>query len=172
MPLQDHIFVPFAQMIEALRGQLTKAAAHADAKGFDVEVLLGARLAPDMYPLSAQIRFVCVQANEAWVRLTGGERVELPEVVSLEEAARLLDDTVARLRESVDATIAPDDEAVVLDLGKGRVFDMTLAEYVRSWATPQFYFHLTTAYSIMRHNGVELGKADYVPHVAAFARRD
>ncbi len=172
MLLQDNVFVPFAQMLEALRGQLTKAAAYGEATGFDFEVLLAARLAPDMLPLSAQIRFVCNQADDALARLAGRDRVEWPEVTSLDDAVRLLDANVVRLREAATATVQPDDAMVVLELGKGRVFEMPVVEYVRSWLVPQFYFHLMTAYSIMRHNGVDLGKADYVPHVAAFLRRD
>ena len=65
MTLEELVLPAYAQMLGSLRGQLDKAAAHADAKGFDFAVLLAARLAPDMYPLSAQIRFVCVQATEA-----------------------------------------------------------------------------------------------------------
>ena len=63
------------------------------------------------------------------------------------------------------------DSTTVMDLPNGIQFTMTLAEYVRDWAMPNFYFHLTTAYAILRHEGVELGKADFVPHMFKYATK-
>lgn len=171
MKLLDLICEPYAQMLDALAGQLRKADAHAQAKGFDFGVLLGSQLAPDMFPLTAQIRFVCIQAAEAIARVTGQAKVDTPEVESLDGALSLLATTASRLRAAERLEELDEDSAVELELGRDIVFDMDLREYVRSWSLPQFYFHLNTAYAIMRHNGVDLGKADYVPHAARFVRK-
>ena len=171
MKLLDLICEPYAQMLDALAGQLRKADQFAQAKGFDFGVLLGARLAPDMYPLASQLRFVCIQAAEAIARVTGQPKVDTPEVETLDGALSLLEATASRLREAQNVEALGEDSPVELDLRPGIVFDMSLGEYVRSWSLPQFYFHLNTAYAIMRHNGVDLGKADYVPHAARFVRK-
>lgn len=106
-------------MLQSLLAWLDKAQENAP----DAEAMLSRRLAPDMYPLSTQIRFACFQAQEATFRLRGG-----------------------------------------------MTFDMTGEQYARDWALAQFYFHLVTAYAILRGEGLELGKADYVPHMFAYLR--
>lgn len=164
----DLVFVPYAQMLEALLQQLDKADAHAEAKGFAFDTLLQARLAPDMHPLAAQLRFTCMQAAEAWSRVTGSEMPDTPEVSSLMTARDLIAQNAARLRSGAQGV--PGETAVELRISDGTVFDLTLDEFVRSWAIPQFYFHLNIAYAILRHNGVAVGKADYVPHIFQFAR--
>ncbi|MGH1342491.1 MAG: DUF1993 family protein [Nannocystales bacterium] len=167
-PTGDLIFVPYAQMLEALLQQLDKADAHAEAKGFAFEILLQARLAPDMHPLASQLRFTCMQATDAWSRVTGSEIPDTPEVNSLEAARALIVENVARLRSATRGI--PGETAVELRLSDGAIFDLSLDEFIRSWALPQFYFHLNIAYAILRHNGVAIGKADYVPHIFQFAR--
>ncbi|WP_218963617.1 DUF1993 family protein [Janthinobacterium sp. BJB304] len=125
-----------------------------------------------MHTLARQVEFTCTQAQEAVCRLT---RQALPQVAtpaSMTEAKALIAHTLDLLA-AADRT-AIDNSAqqqVSITLAGGLSFDMTGLEYALNWATPQFYFHLVTAYNILRHNGVPLGKAEYVQHMFAYARQ-
>ena len=91
---------------------------------------------------------------------------------TLEEAQTRIVDTITMLTETEAGDV--DDRSphvIALKLPDGRIFDMTADEYVRDWAVPQFYFHVMAAYSILRSQGVPLGKADYVQHAFAYLRR-
>ena len=88
------------------------------------------------------------------------------------EALALIDQTLAVLAGADRSVIERRaDESIAIELPGGIAFQMTGNEYAVNWATPQFYFHLMTAYNILRHNGVPLGKADYVPHMFAYVRQ-
>ncbi|WP_241696491.1 DUF1993 family protein [Stenotrophomonas sp. SAM-B] len=162
----------FAQMLRALRGQLDKADAHALTTGYSSRDLLSARLAADMYPLAKQIQFACTQAREAVCRLTGQPLPVLCTPGDMDQTRELIDETLDHLAAAdaaqIDAGASLD---VAIELAGGLAFDMKGSEYAANWATPQFYFHLITAYNILRHNGVPLGKADYVPHMFAWMRQ-
>lgn len=167
------------QMLQALAMWLGKAAARSE----DAEGILSARLAPDMFPLSSQVRFACLQAYEAAFRL---RNEAFPQIVNdLAEEGRNADDrpgkiadAQARIAEtrSFLAGLAPDaldagaGLAIALELPNGMIFDMTGDQYARDWALPQFNFHLITAYAILRSQGVNLGKADYIQHALAYLR--
>jgi uncharacterized protein len=157
-------------MLEGLSRQLDNAADTAAAKGHETAVLMNSRLAPDMHPLSAQVRFACIQARGAHARLTGTIAPSIAAIETVPEAKELIGRTIALLRQAADETSAgiADDAPVVIELTNGMRFEMSLSEYVRSWAIPQFYFYLVTAYAILRHNGIDLGKADYVAHMFRF----
>lgn len=161
----------FAQMLDALAGQLGKAREQLTSEGKSVDALLSARLAPDMFPLSSQVQFACLQAEEARARLLDDAIETVDPVETLSEAAALIARTVERLRASMTES-GPIDEArmIELKLQTGMIFDLGLPEYVCSWSIPQFYFHLITAYAIMRKEGINLGKADYAPHMFRFLR--
>lgn len=181
--LADMLVPTYRQMLGCLARLLDKARDQRGAE--DVEALLAARLAPDMFPLTTQLRFCCVQALEGVSRLAG---TELPPqtAVLLEEGRNAGDnpgtlaaaqariaETLAWL-ESIDpATLdcAP-DRAIAHELPNGMVFDFTAEQYVRDWALPQFNFHLMAAYAILRAQGIELGKADYVAHLFPLLRSD
>jgi len=183
MSLTDLLVPSQAQMLRALSAWVDKAAAQAQARGAGDDALLSLRLAPDMYPLASQIRFACFLAQEAVCRLRG---VALPE--RLEEVRRegwnagerpgSLADAQARIADALSflSDIEPGaldgaaDRPVALELPNGIAFDMTGPQYVRDWSLPQFYFHVVTAYAILRNHGVELGKADLVPHMFAYLR--
>lgn len=181
MTLIDFVVPSYVQMLKALSTWLDKAAAQ--KTGGDAGALLSARLAPDMFPLATQIRFACVQAYEGMYRLKGAP---LPPAVEtlLDEGRNAADHpgTLAEARERIAATIAlveqlaaePVDEdgqrAIAHDLPMGITFDLTADQYVRDWTIPQFYFHVMAAYAILRSQGVELGKADYVQHMFAYVR--
>ncbi len=181
MSLTNLLVPTYLNMLRALSGWLDKAEDH--APGAEGEALLSARLAPDMFPLSTQVRFACVQAREATFRLTDGPVPDAVTQLGLEgrtagERPGSIADARARIAETLSAleALGPDalDEGagrlVTLSLPDGLVFDMTGAQYARDWALPQFYFHVTSAYAILRHHGVALGKPDYVPHVLAYLR--
>lgn len=181
MSLTNLLVPTYTQMLKTLSGWLSKA--DNQIPKADAEALLSARLAPDMYPLSTQVRFSCVQAQEAIFRLKGqafpssiDELIEEGQRAgdrpgSLSDAHARIDETIALLEGlSPDALDAGSDRPIVLELPNGMVFDMTAEQYARDWALAQFYFHLMTAYSILRSEGIELGKADYVPHMFAYLR--
>ncbi|MBV4455466.1 MULTISPECIES: DUF1993 domain-containing protein [Pseudomonas] len=162
----------FSQMLNTLKGLLAKGNEHASALGYDPQNLLDSRLAPDMHHLATQVRFACTQAQDAVSRLSGQPASALETPASMDEAIALIDKTLQALvgadRELIEERA---DVLIVIELPGGIVFEMTGNEYAVNWATPQFYFHLMTAYSILRHNGVPLGKADYVPHMFAYLRK-
>ena len=171
----------YSQMLKAVGAWLGKA----EASGEFGDEVLAARLAPDMFPLATQVRFACVQAYEgvAWLRgddfppiwrtLLDEGRNGPTSPGTLDEAKGRIRDTI-RFLSTVDAADLDEgaDRAIALKLPDGRVFDMTGSEYIRDWAIPQFYFHVMAAYSILRHEGVDLGKADYVAHAFTYLRPD
>lgn len=181
MTLTKFLVPTYTQMLTALAAWLKRAQAELPAQ--DAQALLSARLAPDMYPLATQVRFCCVQAQEATSRL---QRTAPPAAVSkmLEEGQNAgeepgtLDDALARIEQTLAHLASlPDgaldteaEEPVALELAGGMIFDLTAEQFARDWATPQFYFHLMAAYSILRSQGVQLGKADYVPHMVGYLR--
>lgn len=161
----------YTQMLDALLCQLNKAEAFHSADK-DLEELGERRLAPDMFPLFDQIRFVCLQAAEVVARLQGEPvpLVERPGTHSeAEQAVAKALETLAAARESDLAAAA--GNLVRLELEGGLNFVLSGEEYVRDWAIPQFHFHLVTAYAIMRASGVPLGKADYVSHMFRYLER-
>lgn len=181
MTLQDVLAPTYVQMLGALSAWLAKAA---EAQPNDrAQSLLTARLAPDMFPLSTQIRFACVQALEGVFRLRQealppSTEVLLDEGRNAAQRPGSMADAQARIAETIEMVKAATMDAVAVDpetpiahaLPQGMVFDLTAEQYVRDWALPQFYFHVVTAYSILRAQGVELGKADYVAHMFAYLR--
>ncbi|NNA65889.1 DUF1993 domain-containing protein [Pseudomonas gessardii] len=161
----------FAQMLRALASLLSKGQASALERGYDPEILLGARLAPDMPDLARQIQYACTQAQEAVQRLTRQPVLLLTPPESLAAAQVLIEHTLAILDAADRAQIEEGaGREIAIELPNDMAFDMTGSEYAVNWAIPQFYFHLVTAYNILRHNGVPLGKADYVQHMFAYLR--
>ncbi|MDI2595039.1 DUF1993 domain-containing protein [Pseudomonas sp. 681] len=162
----------FAQMLRALSSLLSKGEASALERGYDPQILLESRLAPDMHNLARQVQYVCTQAQETLQRLTQQPVQSLTPPENLATAKVLIERTLAVL-DSVDRAQIDEgaDRKIAIELPNGMAFDMTGVEYVVNWATPQFYFHLITAYNILRHNGVPLGKADYVQHMFAYLRQ-
>ncbi len=181
MPFTKFLVPTYTQMLKTMAGWLTKAEAQLPAA--EAQALLTARLAPDMFPLSTQIRFACLQAQEAVFRL---RRADFPasfdELVAEgrkagERPGSLLD-AQARIGETIMliADLAPGaldvdpGSPIAHELPNGMIFDLTAEQYARDWALPQFYFHLMTAYAILRSEGIALGKADYVPHMFPYLR--
>lgn len=181
MSLPDLLFPTYEQMLQSLSNWLTKAMQEkSEGEG---DALLAARLAPDMFPLSTQIRFACVQAYEGVYRLKG--EAFPPALEELLNEGRNANDwpgTMAEAQARIAETIAflSDPALGALDvdanrpiahaLPMGMIFDLSAGQYARDWALPQFYFHVMIAYAILRAQGVELGKADYVAHMFAHLR--
>lgn len=167
------IAVPtYAQMLKGLSNQLTKAEAFAADNGLSPEDLITARLAPDMFPLSTQVRFVCTQASDMLRQLTGSASFTPAEDATDFDGLRA---QLAEAAAKVQATPASAfdgsaERKIELKMPNGIVFDMTGEQFLRDWALAQFYFHLTTAYAILRHKGVVLGKPDWVSHMFAYIR--
>jgi hypothetical protein len=162
----------FTQMLRNLSGWLDKGEAFAAANGLAPADLIEARLAPDMFPLSDQVRFACRQAAEGVARLTGQEPEVRPEVeASFPALKALIAETLAGLEATPESAFdGAETRAIELVMPNGIVFDMTGEQFLRDWSLAQFYFHLMTAYALLRHKGVALGKPDYVAHAIAYIR--
>lgn len=162
----------YAQMLKGLSAQLAKGEAFAAEGALSPEDLIGARLAPDMFPLSTQVRFVCAQASDLLRHLTGADSFAPAEDATDFGGLRAqLADAVARIEATpASAFDGAAEKTIELKLPNGIVFDLTGEQFVRDWALAQFYFHLTAAYAILRHKGVPLGKADWVSHMFAYIR--
>jgi uncharacterized protein len=162
MQTYDLMITQPRRMLRNLDAWLGKAIAHAEARTFDPEVLLQGRLVPDMYSLTRQIQSACDQAKLPAARLAGKAPPVHPDTET----------TLAELRARIASvveylgTFAPadfdgaDDKVVELPFRGGML--MRGADYVTELAQPNFYFHVTMAYALLRHNGVELGKRDYI----------
>jgi uncharacterized protein len=142
---------------------LDKGIAHAEAKKFDSAVLVGSRLAPDMLPLSKQVQILSDTAKFGVARLTG---LEAPK---FEDTEKTMDELKARLTKTIDyvksaaatAFEGAEDRDVQIKL-PNRTLDMKGLTYLRGWLLPNFYFHVSMLYAILRHNGVDIGKRDFL----------
>ena len=153
----------FVRMLGNLDAWLEKAEAHARAKKFETSVYLNMRLAPDMLPFSKQIQIACDGAKFGVARLAGVESPKFEDnESSLAELRERITKTVAYVQ-SVPATNIDGTEAKDVELPR-RDGTMTLKGefYLKHFVMPNFYFHVTTAYALLRHNGVDLGKKDFL----------
>lgn len=153
----------FVQFLTSLSAVLDKTAAHAEAKKIDPSVLLNTRLYPDMFPLVRQVRAATDHAISACGRLAGVELLTFP---NTESSIPELKDRIAKAIEFIK-TIKPgqidgtEDKEITIKLGSGeRKF--TGQSLLLNFCLPNFYFHTTTAYDILRHCGVEVGKRDFM----------
>jgi uncharacterized protein len=163
----------FVPMLRNLSSILDKAAAYATGKPFDLSLLVKARLAPDMYTLEQQVLLACHHAGEASARLTGREATPYAHVEgTFEELKARVVRTIDALQSTpASAFDGAEDRDIVIPLPGGEmVFEMKGYQYLRDWALPHFYFHVVTAYDILRHNGVDIGKRDYAGHVGGYIR--
>ncbi len=163
----------FSQMLRVLSRLLDKGAEHARAKGFDPSVLVDGRLAPDMYPLVRQVEIACRQATECVARLIGEDPPASDSAGATLDALKAhVAGTIAYLESTpADAFEGGEDRAITFPLQEtGMRFEATGDQYLRDWALPNFYFHVVTAYDILRNHGVELSKRDFMSHVARHIR--
>ena len=149
--------------LNALSGVLDKAAAYAAAKKVDPAVLLGYRLAPDMFALARQVQVACDQAKNGSARLASAEAPKFEDnETTLDQLKQRVAKTVAYLKtldsKAIDAAA---DREITFPLGP-KQGQMIGADYLNHFVLPNFYFHLTAAYAIVRHCGVEVGKRDFL----------
>lgn len=153
----------FVRMLGNLSAILDKAAAHAETKKIDPAIFVNARLAPDMFPLSRQVQIATDMVKGCAARLAG---IEVPSYEDNET-------TFADLQERITKTVAflQSVSASQIDGSEGRKITLKFGSkelnflgqaYLLDFVLPNFHFHLTTTYAILRHNGVEIGKKDYV----------
>lgn len=164
MTLYDQSIAVYRSRLDTMTGMLTKAEAH--AKG---DALLEAKLADDMHPLATQARFVANLPGEALPRLTSRTFTSAEDNATTLSAAKEALAETAKLLDSVEPSeLIAADATLVLDLPNGMEFTLTAEEYVRDWSLPNFYFHLTTAYAILRMEGLDIGKIDFMPHMMPY----
>jgi hypothetical protein len=153
-----------SSMLDNLSHFLDKAQKNADARKFDPSVLTQYRLAPDMLPFTRQVLIACDAAKNGIARLAG---VEAPKFDDTESTLAELKDRIRKTRdwlatvpaEKLDGT---EDKDITFPVGREATRTLKGEAYLKHWMLPNFFFHVTMAYAILRHNGVELGKSDYL----------
>ncbi len=151
-------------MLRNLAHILDKGEAYAQARGFDPSALTTFRLAPDMLPFTRQVLIACDAAKNGVARISG---VEAPK---FEDKEATFPELKARVQKTLDylATVpasaldGTEDKEITFPVGREKTRTMRADDYLRHWMLPNFFFHITTAYAILRHNGVDLGKQDYL----------
>lgn len=156
----------FTKMLDALSGVIDKAEAHCAAKKIDPAALIGFRLYPDMFPFSRQIQIATIFGAGCPARLAGAD------VPTFDDKEASFADLKARIRRVNDLNAAY--KPALIDGSEAREIKLTVAgnpitlkgqDYLLHFALPHFFFHCTTAYDILRHNGIEVGKRDYIGKV-------
>ena len=151
------------RMLANLAAILQKAAAHAEARKIDPTVLITSRLYPDMFALARQVQIASDTAKGCAARLSGSEIPKYEDnEATFPELATRIEKTIAFLDtfkpEQIDGT---EEKSITIKLRSGDL-NFTGLSYVLNFALPNFYFHITTAYNILRHNGIEVGKNDFL----------
>jgi hypothetical protein len=154
----------FTNSLANLSAILEKALAHATARKFDPSVLVSSRLAPDMLPLSRQVQIACDLAKNSVARLAA---LEPPR---FEDTEKTIEELRARIARTIDylkgvpasAFEGAEDRDLKVPAGPDKFLDFKGLDFLQRWAIPNVFFHITTAYAILRHNGVELGKRDFI----------
>src|ERR1700730_2548704 len=154
----------FANALGNLSVVLEKGLAHATARKFDPAVLVNSRLAPDMLPLSRQVQIACDNAKNGTARLAG---LEPPR---FEDNEKTIEELRARIARTVDylkgipasAFEGSEDRDLKVPAGPDKFLDFKGLDFLQRWAIPNVFFHITTAYAILRHNGVDIGKRDFI----------
>jgi hypothetical protein len=158
----------FLPKLESLSHLLGKGADHARAQALSPSALPTSTLACDMFPLARQVQLGCDHAKDTAARLAGTD------VSKYENNEQTLEELQTRISRTVEfiqsipmtAFSSAEERAIQRPLLNNRVLEMHAFEYLRDWALPQFFFHVVTAYDILRHNGVAIGKWDYLGDLA------
>jgi hypothetical protein len=164
MSFHDAAVPAFLQILNSLTGLITKAEAHCKAKNIQPDVLFGARLYPDMLPLNRQIQLACDFSAKACARLTGSEVPTTP------DTEKTFEELKARLAKTIDYVKAfkpaqfdgAEARDVTFPIGPDKSLTLKGQQFLSGFAFPNFYFHAATAHGILRHNGVEIGKRDFL----------
>ncbi len=163
-PMYTHSVPVLKQMLTALKSILARADAHVTAKSIEPEALLRARLFPDMFPLIKQVQIAADFARGISARLAG---VEVPVFEGKEQSFADLDILLDQTLAFIDGLAAAQFEGsevkeVVLRPGTPKEKKLSGQAYLSNYGLPQFFFHVTTAYALLRHNGLDIGKRDYM----------
>ena len=154
----------FQHMLRNLSHILDKGEASAQARKFDPSVLTTARLAPDMLPFTRQVLIACDGAKNGVARIAG---VEPPKFEDNEASFAELKARIQKTLDFLETVPAArlegtEDKDITFPAGRDTTKTMKAQAYLTTWVLPNFFFHVTTAYAILRHNGVDLGKTDYL----------
>ena len=153
----------FIKILNNLSAILDKAASHAEAKKIDLSVFVNARLAPDMFPFSRQIQIATDSVKGCAARLSGTEPPSYPDTEStFPELKARIAKTVAFLQSFKPAQIDGSEERKITVKMRSGDMNFLGKPYLFEWVIPNFYFHVITAYDILRHNGVDIGKMDFL----------
>ena len=164
MSFYDAAVPAYLQMLNSLTGILTKAEAHCAAKKIDPAVLLGSRLYPDMLPLSRQIQLVSDFATKGCARLTHSEVPSTPDTeTTFAELKQRLAKTIDYVKSyKPEQFVGADTKDVTFPAGPDKSITMKGQQFLSAFSLPNFYFHAATAHGILRHNGIEIGKRDFM----------
>lgn len=163
MSFYDATVPAYLQILGALSGILGKAEAHCKAKNIQEEVLLSARLYPDMFPLTRQIQTACDFAVKGCARLTGSEVPSTPDTEkSFADLRARIAKTIEYVKSYKPAQFDGADMRDVTFPAAGGNLTLKGQQFLSSFSFPNFYFHAATAHGILRHNGVEIGKRDFL----------
>ena len=162
--MYTHSVPVFKQMLTALKTMLVQASEHAAAKGIEPDALLQARLFPDMFPLIKQVQIAADFSRGIAARLAG---VDVPAFDGQEKTFADLDALLTQTLAFLDSVNASqfegkEDAEIVLRPGTPKEKKLSGQTYLANYGLPQFFFHVTTAYAILRHNGLPIGKRDYM----------
>ena len=163
-PMYTHSVPVFKQLLTALKALLAQADAHAAAKSIEPDAFLQARLYPDMFPLVKQVQIAADFSRGISARLAG---IEVPAYEGKEKTFADLDALLARTLEFLDSVQSAQFEGsetkqIVLRPGTPKEKKLSGQAYLANYGLPQFFFHVTTAYNLLRHNGLSIGKRDYM----------
>jgi uncharacterized protein len=153
----------FLHSLRSLKSLLEKAVAHAEARKFDPNVFVAMRLYPDMLPFGRQIQIASDAGKSAAARLSGAEPPKF------EDNETTMAELIARVTKTIDylegfkpEQFEGDDNRVITIKTPRMTLNFKAADFVRHWALPNLFFHVTTAYALLRHGGVEIGKQDFL----------
>lgn len=159
----DLLQATFGKMLPALKGVLAKAEADCTARKIEPKVLLQARLAPDMFDLTRQVQIATDQVKGGLTRLAGQEPPTWPDTeASFSDLAARIDKAIALLGEATPAQFEGAETRQITLKFPHVSFEFSGRDYLQTFVIPNFYFHATTTYAILRHNGVPLGKRDFL----------
>ena len=153
----------FTRSLRALGAYLEKGRADAEARKFAPEILVDARLAPDMHKLSRQVQIASDTVKNAGARLAGLEAPSYPDTeATFEELQARIAKTLAFVEGITEAQLESSDTRQITLKFPGQEMTFSGADYLTSFVLPNMYFHMATAYNILRHNGVQIGKRDFI----------
>jgi uncharacterized protein len=164
LTMVDTAILPLTRTLSSLAAVLAKGQADAEARGIDQAVLLQSRLYPDMFPLVRQVQIASDIARRGIARLAGSEAPAVADTeTSFPELIARLEQSIAYIRSiPPDQLVGTEEREVTVPIGRDQTITMQGWPFLSTFVLPNVYFHVTTAYNILRHNGVVLGKRDFL----------